>query len=158
QATHGEWHGDVNAIAATRHAPVATVSRYDRPLGVELSGLSPCSLATYVVSARYQLLFGPATTPGGAKYQRLPGTPASAWDTKVCTPGEATKTPSEPATITWRLSRMSPTHNPVARSGVNAMVTASLKLSVVPVLAATVRSLQCSALLQPKIMQRFWSS
>ena len=40
----------------------------------------------------------------------------------------------------------------------NAMVTASLKLSVVPVLAATVRSLQCSALLQPKIMQRFWSS
>ena len=40
----------------------------------------------------------------------------------------------------------------------NATVTASLKLSVVPVLAATMRSFQCSALLQPKIMHRFWSS
>src|SRR5947209_20563575 len=90
-------------------------------------------------SSRYQLLFGPATTPGGAVYQRLPGMPASALETKVWTPGEATNTPSEPYFMKWRLSRMSPTQGPVARFGGNAMVAASLRLSVVPGLGATVR-------------------
>src|SRR2546430_13485782 len=88
-----------------------------------------------VVSARYQLLPGPETTPGGGVYHRLPSTPARARATNSCTPGEATKTPSDPLIIVNWLPLMSPTQRPVARSGVNAIVTASLKLSVVPVFA-----------------------
>src|SRR3977135_4259405 len=110
------------------------------------------------VSLRNQLLLAPETTVGGTEYPRLPGTPCSAWLIKVCMPGEATNTPSEPYTITCLLSRTSPTQIAAARSGVKATVTASLKLSVVPVFAATVRFDQCSALLQPKIMQRFASA
>jgi len=51
-----------------------------------------------------------------------------------------------------------PTQSAAVRSGVKAIVTASRKSSVVPVFAATVRSFQWRALLQPKIKQRFWSS
>src|SRR5215472_14049757 len=127
-------------------------------MGVGVGGLSPGSLVILVVSARYQLLLGPATTPAGLENQRLPGTPARAWSTNLCTPGEATNTPSEPARMKCRLSRMSPTQRPTAMSGVNAIVAASLKLSVVPVFAATMRLDQWSALLQPKIRHRFWSS
>src|SRR5882672_2533352 len=126
--------------------------------GVGLGGLSPGSLAMLRVSLRNQLLLAPATTPGGGVYQRLPGTPASAWETNEWMAGEATKIPSDPFTIVYWLLRMSPTHSATARSGVKAIVTASLKLSVVPVLAATVRSVQWSALLHPKIRHRFWSS
>src|ERR1700687_5413502 len=97
-----------------------------------------------VASLRNQLLLAPATTPGGGVYQRFPGTPASACDTNACTAGDATKMPSELLTIVYLLLRMSPTHRATARSGVKAIVTASLKLSVVPVLAATMRSAQCS--------------
>src|SRR5258708_7289417 len=111
-----------------------------------------------VVSLKNQLLPGPATTPGGGVYQWLPGTPASACDTNECTAGEATKTPSAPCTIVKLLFKTSPTQSPTAMSGVNAIVTASLKLSVVPVLAETMRSDQCRALLQPKMRQRFVSS
>src|SRR6266581_3673046 len=154
----GDGHGVGTGLATIGPTPVSGGTTYVGVLGVGLGGLSPGSLAMLRASSRYQLLFGPATTPGGAVYQRLPGIPASALETKVWTPGEATNTPSEPYFMKWRLSRMSPTQRPVARSGVNAMVAASLKLSVVPVFAATVRSFQCSWLLQPKIMQRFWSS
>src|SRR5437899_5706664 len=127
-------------------------------LGVGLGGLSPGSLSIFKVSARYQLLFGPATTPGGAVYQRLPALPASALETNELTAGDATNTPSEPRTIVYWLLSTSPTQMPTAMSGVKATVTASLKLSVVPVLAATVRFLQCNGLLQPKMRQRFLSS
>src|SRR3981081_3316318 len=94
-------------------------------------------------SGRKRLLSAPATTPGGGVTQRFPGTPASACDTNACTAGDATKMPSELLTIVYLLLRMSPTHRPTARSGVKAIVTASLKLSVVPVLEASLRSLQC---------------
>src|SRR5260370_40783645 len=110
-----------------------------------------------VASVRNQL--SPArTTPGGGVYQRFPGTPASACDTNACTAGEATKMPSELLTIVYLLLRMSPTHRPTARSGVHAIVTASLKLPVGPVLASTVRSAQRSALLEPQNMQRLQST
>ena len=79
---------------------------------------------------------------GGLVYQWLPGTPASACEMNACMPGEATNTPSEPWTMVWWKSRMSPIQIAAARSGVKAMVDASLKLSDVPVLAATVRSFQ----------------
>src|SRR6266446_7147813 len=126
--------------------------------GVGFGPASPGSLAMLRVSMRNQLLPGPPTTSAGLEYQRLPGMPASALEMKVCIPGEATKTQSEPYCIVYWLPLMSPTHIAAAMSGVKATVTASLKLSVVPVLAATWRSDQWSALLQPKIMQRFWSS
>src|SRR2546422_11670364 len=73
-------------------------------------------------SSRYQLLFGPATTPGGAVYQRLPGMPASALETKVWTPGEATNTPSEPYFMKWRVFRKSPTPRASAGTGVEGVV------------------------------------
>src|SRR5262245_36528568 len=120
-------------------------------VGVGLGALSPGSLATLVVSFRYQLLFGPGTTFGGFVYHRLPGTPVRAMLTNVWTPGDATYTPSEPWTMKCLLSRMSPTHRPTAKIGLNATVTASLKLSVVPVFAAIVWLFQWSALLWPKI-------
>src|SRR6266852_6299133 len=97
-------------------------------VGVGLGALSPGSFAMLVVSLRYQLLPGPATTSGGFEYQRFAGTPFNAL-----------------------LTRMSPTHRPTARMGLYAMVTASLKLSVVPVFAAMMWLFQCSALLKPKI-------
>src|SRR5262245_36414571 len=152
----GVGHGD--GLATTGPVPGSGGITYAGPVGVGVGGLSPGSFSIFVVSARYQLLFGPDTTPGGVVYQRLPGTPASACETNEWTPGDATNTPSEPGTRKCLCPRMSPTHQPAPRSAVNAMVAASLKLSVVPVLAATVRSFQCSGLLQPKIMQRFWSS
>ena len=116
-------------------------------VGVGLGALSPGRREMLVVSLRYQLLFGPGTTSGGFEYHRFAGTPCSATLTNVCTPGDATYTPSEPWLMKWLLFRMSPTHRPTARIGLNATVTASLKLSVVPVLAATVWLLQCNALL-----------
>ena len=53
---------------------------------------------------------------------------------------------------------MSPTQTTVAMSGVKPMVSASLKFSVVPVLAAEVWSDMCSGLLWPKISARLLSS
>jgi hypothetical protein len=41
--------------------------------GVGLGGLSPGSREMLVVSLRYQLLLGPATTSAGAEYQLVPG-------------------------------------------------------------------------------------
>src|SRR5260370_42433606 len=109
------------------------------------------------VSLRNQLLLSPLTTSAGAEYQRSPAKPPRAESMKECIPGDATNTPSEPGTITCLLSRVSPTQIAAARSGVKATVTAALKLSVGPVLAATARLLQCSALWQPKSVQRFWA-
>src|SRR2546421_7482802 len=120
-------------------------------VGVGRVALSPGSREMLVVPLRYQLLLGPGTTSGGFAYHRFAGTPVRATLTNVCTPGDATNTPSEPLTMKCLLSRMSPTHRPTARTGLYATVTASLKLSVVPVLAATMWLLQCSALLKPKI-------
>src|SRR6266571_3130086 len=96
----GDGHG--GGLATTGPVPGSGGTTYAGPVGVGLGGLSPGSLSILVVSARYQLLFGPFTTPGGVVYHRLPGTPASAWETKVCTPGEATKTPSEPGIMKCR--------------------------------------------------------
>src|SRR5256885_5751903 len=87
-------------------------------------------------SSRYQLLFGPATTPGGAVYQRLPGMPASALETKVWTPGEATNTPSEPYFMKWRFSRESPTPRPGPGTGVDGDGGAVLQVFGVAGLAA----------------------
>src|SRR2546430_7149742 len=78
--TLGEGHGEGTGLATTG-PPGSGGTTIAGPVGVGLGGLSPGSLSIFVVSARYQLLFGPATTPGGAVYQRLPGTPARAWDT-----------------------------------------------------------------------------
>ena len=56
--------------------------------------------------------------------------------------------------MTWSLPRVSPIQNTVARSGVKARLTSSLKSSAVPVLAATIRSGQWSPELGPKIRLR----
>ena len=127
-------------------------------MGVGLGGLSPGSWLMLVVPVRYQLLFGPGTTSGGFEYQRFAGWPDSALSTKRWTPGEATKTPSELGPMWWLIPRMSPTHSPTASTGLNATVTASLKLSVVPVLAATMWFFQWRALLGPKMRARLLSS
>src|SRR2546426_12518480 len=105
-------------------------------------------------SSRYQLLFGPATTPGGAVYQRLPGIPASALETKVWTPGEATNTPSEPYFMKWRLSKMSPTPRADARCGVEAMGAPGLKVFGGPRFAATGRAFHIRPPLWPQITER----
>src|SRR5437588_9960416 len=114
----GDGHGDGLGLASTG-PPGSGGTTNGEALGVGLGGLSPGSLAMLVASARYQLLFGPATTPGGGVYQRLPGMPASALEMNEWTPGDATKTPSEPPIIVYWLPRMSPTHRPTATSGVN---------------------------------------
>src|SRR5256885_3212111 len=87
-------------------------------------------------SSRYQLLFGPATTPGGAVYQRLPGMPASALETKVWTPGEATNTPSEPYFMKWRVAPIGPTHRADHASGGNVVGAPRLGVVVGSVFAA----------------------
>src|SRR6267378_842809 len=149
-------------LASTGPVPGSGGTTKGTGFGVGLLPLSPGSLATNRVSVRNQLLLAPPTTSAGLVNQRLPGTPARALSMNVCIAGEATKMPSDPPHsnphIVWVLSRTSPTQIAAARSGVKATVTASLKFSVVPVLAATVRLFQWSALPQPKIMQRFESS
>src|SRR5947208_4007082 len=127
----GVGHGDGLATMGPPRESGGTL--YTGSFGVGVGGLSPGRLSPFRVSARYQLLFGPATTPGGVVYHRLPGTPTSAFLTNELTAGEATNTPSEPRIIVWVLFSTSPTQMPTAMSGVNATVTASLKLSVVPV-------------------------
>src|ERR1700680_5050196 len=127
-------------VGTTGPRPGAGGSEMLIGVGVGLGALSPGSFAMLVASLRNQLLLAPATTSGGGVYQRFPGYGPSAPDMNWCHPGAATKTPSEPLIIVWWMSRMSPTHIAAARSGVNPTVTASLKLSVVPVLAATLRS------------------
>src|SRR5256712_14048682 len=92
-------------------------------------------------SSRYQLLFGPATTPGGAVYQRLPGMPASALETKVWTPGEATNTPSEPYFMKWRVVRVVPTPKAVAGAGGDGVGGPPLKFFVAAGFAATAPAL-----------------
>src|SRR2546428_14132487 len=96
-------------------------------------------------SSRYQLLFGPATTPGGAVYQRLPGMPASALETKVWTPGEATNTPSEPYFMKWRVFRMLPTPRPDARAGVEAGGAAAFEVCRGARFAAAAARFPCRA-------------
>src|ERR1700687_2543780 len=102
-------------------------------VGVGLGALSPGSFAMLVASLKNQLLLAPATTSGGGTYQRFPCTPARAEGMNVCDAGAATNTPSDWLIIVWWMSRMSPTQIAAARSGVKPTVTASLKLSVVPV-------------------------
>ena len=88
--------GQGDGLATIGPPPESGGTLYLGTFGVGVGGLSPGSLSTLVVSARYQLLLGPATTPGGVVNQRDPDTPFSADATNVCTPGDATKTPSEP--------------------------------------------------------------
>src|SRR2546427_12494673 len=104
-------------------------------------------------SSRYQLLFGPATTPGGAVYQRLPGMPASALETKVWTPGEATNTPSEPYFMKWRVVPRVPPPRPEARGGGEGEGAAALELSLVRGLARARAAFQLRAPLSQKDMQ-----
>src|SRR2546430_10046411 len=116
--TPGDGHGVGTGLATIGPPPESGGTTYVGVLGVGLGGLSPGSLAMLRASSRYQLLFGPATTPGGAVYHRLPGTPASALETKVWTPGEATNTPSEPYFMKWRVFLGLPSHPARPESGV----------------------------------------
>src|SRR2546429_8505622 len=110
----GDGHGDGLGLASTGPPGSGGTTNGDA-LGVGLGGLSPGSLAMLVASARYQLLFGPATTPGGGAYQLLPGKAVRACETKVCTAGDAPNTPPDPLTILCWVPRMSPTLRPTPR-------------------------------------------
>src|SRR2546423_5138270 len=89
--------GQTFAVGLARIGPPGSGgTTYKGALGVGLGGLSPGSLSICVVSVRNQLFPGPATTSGGGVYQRSPGVPSRARETNSWTPGDATKTPSEP--------------------------------------------------------------
>src|SRR5947208_14807017 len=89
----GVGHTVGTGLASTG-PPGSGGTTYAGALGVGLGGLSPGSLSTLVVSARYQLLLGPETTPGGLVYQRFQVTLTSARDSYLWTPGESSNTQS----------------------------------------------------------------
>src|SRR6266850_1067229 len=95
----GDGLGTGGGLAKIGPEPGSSGTTNDGVFGVGLGGLSPGSRGMLRVSLRNQLLLAPLTTSGGAVYQRLPGTPASACEMNVCMGGEATNTPSEPYTI-----------------------------------------------------------
>src|SRR5712691_6172827 len=69
----GDGTGTGVGLASTGPVPGSGGTVMLIGVGVGLGGLSPGSREMLVVSVRYQLLLGPATTSAGCEYQRSPG-------------------------------------------------------------------------------------